>query len=195
MDLNRIIYFIKELFGFNNDNNILFTKDMLCAKVKHLCEKRDFLISYINNTELSSHEMYSSYLFSQFNIELDKLCKNRLKMNEYDDDIILIDEKIKNMLQDDVFFVLQKVGINSPELLNKISWSYMPIEVISLNEVLVTIYLRSQDVTLKYWHKRDESKGDNGIENEFGFIIVKDPYTDLENALIEGLKQIADEKC
>jgi hypothetical protein len=194
MDFNSIISFIKGLFGFNN-NNILFTKDNLISKVNHLCGKRDFLVNYLNNTKLSSHDIYSSYLFSQFNIELDQLCKNRLKINIYDDDIILIDEKIKSMLQDDAFFVLQKIGINSPELLNKVSWSYMPIEVISINEVLVTIYLCSQEATLKYWHKRDESKGGNGIESEFEFIIVKDPYNDLENALIEGLKQIADEKC
>ena len=193
MDFNSIISFIKGLFGFKD--SILFTKDILSAKVKHLCEKRDFLVNYLNNTKLSSHDIYSSYLFSQYNIELDQLCKNRLKMNIYDDDIILIDEKIKSMLQDDAFFVLQKIGINSPELLTKVSCSYMPIEVISINEVLVTIYLCSQEVTLKYWHKRDESNGGTGIENEFDFIIVKDPYNDLENALIEGLKQIADEKC
>lgn len=194
MIFNNIISFIKGLLGLNN-NNILFTKNSLIIRVKHLCEKRDFLIDYLNNKELSSSEMYSSYLFTQFNIELDQLCKNRLKINDYDDDIILIDEKIKSMLQDDAFFVLQKVGINSQELINKISWSYMPIQVISINEVLVTIYLRQQDVTLKYWHKRDEFNGDTGIENEFGFIIVKNPYINLENALIEVLKQIADEKC
>jgi hypothetical protein len=194
MIFNNIISFIKGLFGLNN-NNILFTKDSLILRVKHLCEKRDFLIDYLNNKELSSSEMYSSYLFTQFNIELDQLCKNRLKIDDNDDDMILIDEKIKSMLQDDAFFVLQKVGINSQELINKISWSYMPIQVISINEVLVTIYLRQQDVTLKYWHKRDESNGNTGIENEFGFIIVKNPYINLENALIEVLKQIADEKC
>lgn len=194
MIFNNIISFIKGLFGLNN-NNILFTKDSLILRVKHLCEKRDFLINYSNNKELSSSEMYSSYLFTQFNIELDQLCKNRLKIDDNDDDMILIDEKIKSMLQDDAFFVLQKVGINSQELINKISWSYMPIQVISINEVLVTIYLRQQDVTLKYWHKRDETNGNTGIENEFGFIIVKNPYINLENALIEVLKQIADEKC